>query len=129
MRPIPKKIRNRLSDDPFMATCIHNNADCKGRVEWEHAFIYAGRQINEEWAIVPCCTYHHRGDGLDKNYNQYRALQRATDEDLAKYLRVNWDLLKQFLKHKYGEFDSKVQRQSRGGKVDSGQQGEAPIVY
>lgn len=103
MRAIPKKMREEMADDPFMAVCIYNNNECSSRVEWEHAFTYARKQVNEKWAIVPCCTYHHRGAGLSKDYNRYRALLRATDEDLAKYSKSDFKQLKKYLIKKYEE--------------------------
>jgi hypothetical protein len=101
MRPIPIKIRKELANDPFMQKCIYEN--CQGSPEWEHAFIYAGRQINESWAIVPVCSYHHRGAGLDKEYNQFHSILRATEEDFRKYPRFDWQRLKKYLIKKYGK--------------------------
>ncbi len=51
-------------------------------IEWEHAIIFAGKQLNEEWAIVPICYYSHRGGGLVKEINVWIALNRATDAEL-----------------------------------------------
>ncbi len=70
-------------------------------IEWEHAFIYAGQQVNEKWAIIPLCWFVHRGTGLNKKINQFLALQRATPEDLAKYPRANWAQQKLFLAKQY----------------------------
>ena len=58
--PIPKKMRDTLSKDPFMKKCIVAN-NCEGRVEFDHAFTYAGRRVNELWAILPLCTKHNHG--------------------------------------------------------------------
>lgn len=102
MRPIPKKMREQIASDPEMSKCIYNNSDCRGDIEWEHCFEYARRQVNEVWAIIGVCTYHHRGDGLDKNYNQYRALIRADmDEVISKYPKFDWIQLKKYLIQKY----------------------------
>ena len=100
---IPTKIRKQLEEDLFMNVCIHNNHLCSKRIEWEHAFTYAGKQVNEVWAIVPVCTYHHRGVGLDKDYNRYHALLRASAEDLKKYPKVDFMQQKKYLTKKYGE--------------------------
>jgi hypothetical protein len=100
MRPIPKKMKEELAKDPFMKLCIHNNEECSGRIEWEHAWTYAGKQINEIWAIVPVCYMHHRGGKLDKDYNRYVSLLRASEEDLKKYPRKNWKQIKNKLKNK-----------------------------
>lgn len=65
--------------------------ECEGRITIEHAFTYAGKQINELWALIPLCEYHHLGEGLIKRENQRIAVARATDEELSKYPRINWD--------------------------------------
>lgn len=101
MRPIPLPLRKQMEADPLMHRCVHDNRDCQdeygrrpGRAEWEHCFIYSGRQVNEWWAIVGCCWYHHRGGGLVKAYNQYMALRRMSENDLEeaqkKYSRFDW---------------------------------------
>ena len=95
---IPIKLRGQLADDPFIQKCCIFNLDCRGGVTWHHPWIYAGRQIQEAFAILPACEYHHdkqRGFN-DKEFKRI-SLQRATDEDLAKYPRKDWDLLKSYL--------------------------------
>lgn len=56
--PIPQEMRDFLSKDPFMRLCVVGS-ECSGRVEWHHAFMYAGKRINEVWAILPLCKHHH----------------------------------------------------------------------
>ena len=97
MRKIPKSLREELSNDPYYSRCARSSHECEGRITWEHAFIYAGRQINERWAIIPLCWFHHLGAGLDKQVNQAIALSRASDIDLMKYPRTNWSQLKKYL--------------------------------
>lgn len=94
MRPIPPKLRQEMADDIYYKTCARADEDCEGRITWEHAFIYAGKQINEKWAIIPLCVYHHLGDGLDKRKNEAIALARATLGDVMKYPRKNWAQMK-----------------------------------
>ena len=97
MRPIPQKLRNQIAADPYMKVCARSGWDCQGRITWEHAFIYAGKQINEAWAIIPLCWFHHLGPGVDKRINEAIALNRATEEDLKKYPKKNWQIY--FLKN------------------------------
>jgi len=105
MRPIPTKLKKELENDPYYKQCSrHSDGDCDGRITWEHAFIYAGRQINKKWAIIPICEHHHFGPGLDKEKNQWIALNRATLEDLAKYPKRDWQQLLRYLNRKYGEY-------------------------
>ena len=111
MRSIPIKLRNALADDIDMKSCIYESLDapnhnCSGRIEFEHAWTYAGRQINEIWAIVGCCTAHNRSKAMDKNYNRYRAILKAKrlglwGEVKAKYPKVDWDQQFVYLSSKY----------------------------
>lgn len=104
---IPPRLRDRLAADPFMRRCIHANrptgVECDGRITFEHALTYKGRQVNEAWAIVPVCEYHHLGPGLDKNLNRHVALQRAGDQDIRKYRRAGWEIMKSWLTKRYGD--------------------------
>lgn len=97
MRPIKKSLRARIEADPYFKVCARKDAKCNGRMTVEHAFIYANRQVDEYWNFVPLCWYHHLGEGLVKKENERIALSRATDEDLAKYPRRDWNQLKKYL--------------------------------
>jgi hypothetical protein len=107
MHPIPLKLRKLLSESLSMKTCIHNNSECNGRVEWEHSWIYAGKQIQEEWSIIGCCSYHHRGKGLDKDFNRYKSLIKAMEINgsllpiIKKYPKKNWLQEFKYLVQKY----------------------------
>lgn len=91
MRPIPQNHRKQFDIDPYFKKCARaDEGECEGRITIEHAWIYASKQINEMWAYLPLCEWHHLGDGLDKHLNQYLTLIRATPEDLAKYPKKDW---------------------------------------
>jgi hypothetical protein len=97
-----------MLSDPYYQVCARRNQYCDGRITLEHAIIYAGRQVNEKWAIIPLCEYHHSvnkhqdGGGLDKRWNEWLAIGRMTEEDKKKYPREKWDQKYQFLNKKYG---------------------------
>lgn len=105
MRPLTPKLKREIDENPYFKVCARRNDDCDGRITIEHAFIYAGRQINEIWALLPLCEYHHSigkhmEDGeLDKRMNQLLCLRRATREDLKKYPNVDWEKLKNNLEN------------------------------
>ena len=100
MRAIPPKLKQELAGDPEYKLCLRElvlrDHLCGGRITWEHAIIYAGRQVNARWAIVPICAYAHSVDGyqdrgiLDKEINVWLALNRATDDELDSYERANF---------------------------------------
>ncbi len=90
MRTISPRVRDILLSEPDI--CARNkDGDCSGRITWEHALIFGGKQIDEAWAIVKICEYHHAvnkyqdGGDLKKEKNVWIALNRATDEELLKY--------------------------------------------
>lgn len=82
--------------NPYYRSCAREGYDCDGRITFEHALIHAGRQVQEEWAIIPLCAFHHAvdeyqdGGDLNKEINQMIALMRASSEDFAKYERNDW---------------------------------------
>lgn len=91
MNNIPKSLRDELAHDPYYKQCARRSSQCDGRITWEHALIYAGKQVQERFAIIPLCWYHHLGAGMVKWVNELIALRRATPEDFARYPRANWD--------------------------------------
>ena len=103
MRPIPLPLRRQLEATPRMHRCmlagyerLYGRCD-QGRPEWHHVFIYAGSQINEAWAIMSACHTHHeevKKDRAIKQAFETASLLIATDEDLAKYPKKDWDQLK-----------------------------------
>ena len=103
MRPIPLPLRQQLEKEPRMKRCMLAGYEklygrcSEGRPEFHHVWIYAGRQINEKWAILPACHLHHREVGSDKAIKQAfetASLMIANEEDLAKYPKKDWDQLK-----------------------------------
>lgn len=97
MNNIPKKLAASLEADPFYHRCARRDAlldhECQGDpvrgaygrvVEWEHALIYANRQVQKRYAIVPLCWWAHRGPGQDKELAVWIAVNRATDEELLE---------------------------------------------
>lgn len=101
MTPIPAKIRQILEIDPFMAQCVQAGPDCDTRIEWEHALIFAGRQVQLPWAIIPACTFHHRGPGLDKRLNEFVALSCMNFDVLPPKYRVSFHQKFVYLKNHY----------------------------
>lgn len=99
--------------NPYYKSCARESFDCQGRITFEHAVIYAGRQLQEEWAIIPICAYHHAvdefqdGGDLDKEINYFIALMRATPDDFEKYPRNSWHTDRARLIAKYQKHPAK----------------------
>ena len=91
---IPKKTREELASKPQI--CARLGEDCDGKITWEHALIYAGRKVQDAFAIIFLCEYHHGVNkhqdeaGLNKRENIRIALSQATPQDLARYPKNTW---------------------------------------
>ena len=93
-------MREEIADDPFMKRCVWSGDMIN--VSWEHCWIYAGRQINEKWAIIPLrLDLNVNMERLVKDWCQFVSLNRATEEDLKKYPRKDWKQIKKYLFKKY----------------------------
>lgn len=113
MRKIPEKLKNEILGDRFYDRCAlrHVVGGCDGRVTWEHAIIYAGRQLNEKWAIVPLCERHHGvGSYQDvtapaKKYSLWVALNMATTAELLAVSKArNYAAERDRLNDELGEY-------------------------
>lgn len=107
MRPITPKIKKVLLAEPnICARAIEGT--CQGRITLEHAIIYAGRQVNEVWAIIHLCAFHHAvdefqdGGDLQKEKNIWLALCRATPRELIAISKaIDYLTLRRRLDKKY----------------------------
>lgn len=95
MNPIPSKTKQELADSPYMKRCVVPGCG-NALVEWNHALIYSGRQINETYAIVPLCQYHHRGNNGTiwepvKLWCEWLAITRGIDKLVVDYSKFNWE--------------------------------------
>ena len=98
MNNMPPKLRKQLGAEPYYRECARQAAlqdhECKPNpmtgqlIEWEHAIIIAGKQVQERFAVVPLCWWAHSGPGLDKHINLWIALNRATDAELLSISRA-----------------------------------------
>lgn len=105
MRPIPPKMRQGLSEDPRMKVCAVSNLQslygaCSVKIDYDHVWVYAAKQINEPWAILGVCRTHHdmkNGNREIRETIQRTSLRLATEIDLAKYPRRDWKQVKKSL--------------------------------
>jgi hypothetical protein len=116
MSVISKKVRGELELDPRRFTCslkgVHGHV-CDGRITREHAMYYAGKKIQERWAIIFLCAKGHGVDQFQdhagqvpKDMRQWVALNQATREDIARFPRAfpSFGFQKDRLNEKYGPY-------------------------
>lgn len=86
---------------------LHDH-ECEGRITREHALMYAGRKIDEPWAIVLLCAKAHNVDLfqdigiMDKRINEWIAVNRMTPEIERQYSRVTWMQKRAYLNSLFG---------------------------
>lgn len=100
MNNIPQKLRREMNDDLFYGRCcltgggkVKNLAsqwDPK-RIEWHHNLIYAGKQVQEKWCILPVIKELHdrANDPEVRKIMDWVMLNRATETELARYSKVD----------------------------------------
>lgn len=86
--PIPLKMREEMSKDPFYGRCCVTGR--LGKVEWHHNLIFAGKQVNEKFAILPLIEEIHDRvhEKVFKEIVDWIMLNRASDDELVKYGKV-----------------------------------------
>jgi len=101
MRAISPKLRKEMSDDPYYSKCCLSGTSY-GKIDWHHNLIFAGRQVNEPWCILPLETNLHRDIIKYKEMCDWVMLNRATDEELKRYSKAeNLTAKKDKLNKKY----------------------------
>lgn len=111
MRPIPKQLRNDLSNDPFYKQCAITGKKNE-KIDWHHNLIFGGSQVNERFAIIPLLKSVHDKIHLYKEICDWIMWNRATPEQISYYSKAqNYAKTKEYLNSKYGDYregDSKV---------------------
>lgn len=94
MNNTPKWLRDHWDKNPATGCERAAEGNCSGRLTKEHVFVYGNNQVQEIWAVIDLCWFHHLGTGLDKDLNRYLAFKNMTPEqvDLAsvEYPKFDW---------------------------------------
>lgn len=116
MNNMPLKLREVCAADEEYRTCMRQEAlhdhECapdplNGRlIEWEHALIFAGEQVQRKFAVISSCWWAHRGPGLDKRKNVWIALNRASDTELEEISKAtDYLVMRERLNEAYGAYE------------------------
>lgn len=107
MRRVSKKVKDKIEKEGWNNICLlfeEGFGKCDHGIVWHHAWLYAGKQIDEAWAIVGLCPKHHEtvhSNLKAKEIVHLKSLKRATKEDLEEYPRKDWAQIKNYLTQKY----------------------------
>lgn len=104
MSPIPPKLRDEMSADPFYKKCCITGKTNE-KIDFHHNMIYAGRQLQQKFAILPLAQIIHERIIAYKDKCDWIMLNRATPEELKKYSRaIDYNYRLKQLNAKYGEW-------------------------
>lgn len=102
---MPLKLRDELSNDPYYRRCCVSGSNSE-KIDFHHNLIFAGRQVNEKWCILPLAKSIHDNIARNKEVCDWIMLNRGTDEELERYSKAV-DLLRrrEVLNNKYGVYN------------------------
>lgn len=104
MKKIPPKLRQQMQDDPYYdQCCVTGQKKWQTKIDWHHNLIFAGSQVNERWCILPLARSVHERvhEQAIRKYVDWIMLNRATDEELRKYSKVEDLIAKREKLNKY----------------------------
>lgn len=109
---MPAALRAEINADPEYLRCgLALPHTCKGRITREHAIKYAGKKVQEKWAIPPLCAAGHgvdefqdAGTEVPKDMREWIAYNRASDEELLAFSKGNYIRERDRLNQKYGVY-------------------------
>lgn len=114
MNRIPKELNDDMNTDPFyLKCCLRRFGGCGGvniygrRIERHHALIFAGKQVQAKFCILPACPDHHARatNPIIKALFDWVLLNRATDEELLSLSKsVNYIKERERLNKIHGEW-------------------------
>lgn len=113
MNKIPEKLREELQNDKFYDQCCLEGGGKKTenifdpeRIEWHHNLIFANRQVQERFCILPIKKkFHDKMVGEIKERCDWIMLCRATEDEIRRYSKaINYQREKERLILKYGNY-------------------------
>ena len=105
MRPIPIKLREDMASDPYYKRCCITGRTSE-KIDFHHKLIFGGRQVNEKFCILPLAKSVHDKIVEYKEKCDWIMLNRATDEELARYSKaIDYKRMREVLNKKYGTYN------------------------
>lgn len=120
MYNVPLKLRKIWAEEDrqgIVRICMRTDeGNCQGRVTKEHALYHAGKQLQDNEAILDICAYHTEvdqfqdGGGMNKEKHTWIALNRLSESRLRELSKGEDKIaLRDRLNKKYGHFQPVLQ--------------------
>lgn len=94
-----------MEADPFYKQCCITGSK-SGKIDWHHNLIFAGRQVNEKFCILPLLKSIHDNIVVHKEECDWIMWNRATDEEIKRYSKaIDYFKERDRLNKKYGKYN------------------------
>lgn len=115
MNRMPLKLRAELEKDPWYKICCitgdRSSYDSLTgvfeRIEWHHNLMFAGKQVQEKFSILPVLSSVHKTVHLEemKARLDWIMWNRASDEQIKRYSKSeDYMAYRDYLNEVYGEY-------------------------
>lgn len=92
MNRIPQSLRKKMSADPYYKVCCITGLrqSAGDPIEWHHNLIFAGKQVQARFAILPIKRTFHLNINRThiKEKIDWIMLNRASEEELRQYSKA-----------------------------------------
>lgn len=92
MNNIPTSVKRKMALDPFYKTCCltGERGSYGDPIQWHHNLIYAHKQVQEAFAILPIKKSLHElvSNSMVKDRLDWVMLNRASEAEIRKYSKV-----------------------------------------
>lgn len=104
MSPIPKKLRDEMSNDPFYKRCCVSGVTSE-KIDFHHNLIFGNKQVQESFCILPLAKSIHDQITVYKDMCDWIMWSRATPDQIKKYSKaINYQRIFENLKQRFGEY-------------------------
>lgn len=102
--PIPPKLREEMSQDPFYKKCCITG-QTSGKIDWHHNLTFGGKRQNEKFCILPLAKEVHDKIAYYKELCDWIMWNRANESEIQRYSKaINYQQVKERLNKKYGNY-------------------------
>ena len=105
MRPIPPKLKDNMSSDPYYKKCCVTGSTSE-KIDFHHNLIFGGRQVNEKFCILPLAKSIHDNIVKYKEICDWIMWSRANEDEIRRYSKANnYIRTRDILIGKYGKYN------------------------
>jgi hypothetical protein len=103
-KPIPFKMREQMSSDPYYKKCCITGATNE-KIDFHHNLTFKGQRVNQIFCILPLAKSVHDKISYYKELCNWVMWNRASEQEIKEYSKAeNYQLTKERLNKRYGNY-------------------------